>query len=114
MGHYCVYYNDTLKTQKGCVMKFLTVRDLRSKSAQIWKELPNEKEMIITNNGRPVAILSSINESNLEKSLNSIRRARIGDAISSLQQESIKHETNKITLKEINKEIKESRKTLKQ
>jgi len=93
-------------------MKFLTVRDLRSKSAQIWKELPDEHEMIITNNGRPVAILSSTNEKNLEISLNSIRRARISNAISSLQLDSIKQETDKITLEEINKEIKESRKAL--
>ena len=94
-------------------MKFLTVRDLRSKSAQIWKELSNEQEMIITNNGRPVAILSSIIENNLETSLNSIRRARLADSISSLQQESIKQETNKITIDEINKEIRESRKAFK-
>ena len=91
-------------------MKFLTVRDLRSKSAQIWRELPDEYEMIITNNGRPVAILSSTNEENLESSLNSIRRARISNAISSLQEESIKQETDKMTLEEINSEIKKSRK----
>lgn len=42
-------------------MKFLTVRDLRNKSAQIWKDLLEKKEMVITNNGKPVAILSSIN-----------------------------------------------------
>ncbi|MCK4641448.1 MAG: type II toxin-antitoxin system Phd/YefM family antitoxin, partial [Candidatus Marinimicrobia bacterium] len=42
-------------------MKFLSVKDLRAKSAEIWKQLPVEKEMVITNNGRPVAILSSIN-----------------------------------------------------
>jgi antitoxin (DNA-binding transcriptional repressor) of toxin-antitoxin stability system len=95
-------------------MKFLTVRDLRSKSAQIWKELPDEHEMVITNNGRPVAILSSINESNLETSLNSIRRSRLADTISSLQQESVKKGTNKITMDAINKEIKETRKVLKQ
>lgn len=95
-------------------MKFLSVRDLRSKSAQIWKELPNEQEMVITNNGRPVAILTSINESNLETSLNSIRRARIAEAIFSLQKGSIKKGTNKMTMDEINKEIKESRKILKQ
>ena len=95
-------------------MKFLSVRDLRSKSAQIWKELPYEQEMVITNNGRPVAILTSINESNLETSLNSIRRARIAEAISSLQKGSIKKGTNKLTMDEINKEIKESRNVLKQ
>lgn len=94
-------------------MKFLTVRDLRSKSAQIWKDLPDEQEMVITNNGRPVAILSAVNESNLEISINSIRRARIADAISSIQQESIKNETHKITKAEINDEIEATRKALK-
>ena len=86
-------------------MKFLTVRDLRSKSSQIWKELPNEQEMVITNNGRPVAILSSISENNLETSLNSIRRARAIDAVTAMQADSVKNKLNNITLEEINSEI---------
>ena len=94
-------------------MKFLTVRDLRSKSAQIWKDLTDEQEMVITNNGRPVAILSAINESNLETSLNSIRRARLADAISSIQEESIRNITNDITQEEIDEEIKKTRKARK-
>lgn len=94
-------------------MKFLTVRDLRTKSSQIWKDLPNEQEMIITNNGRPVAILSSINDKNFESSLNSIRRARAIEAVSSLQRKSINQGTHKISLEEINQEIKAVRKSLK-
>ena len=94
-------------------MKFLTVRDLRSKFSQIWKELQTEQEMIITNNGRPVAILSSIDDKNFEKSLNSIRRARAIEAVSSLQRESISQKTNEISLDEINQEIKAVRKNLK-
>ncbi len=95
-------------------MKFLTVRDLRNKSAQVWKDLAQEKEMVITNNGRPVAILSSINESNFEAALNSIRRLRLVEAISSIQKESIKKGKNKITINQINHEINEARKALKQ
>jgi len=94
-------------------MRFLTVRDLRNKSAQVWKDLPEEQEMIITNNGRPVAILSSINENNLETSLNSIRRSRLVQAVSSLQLESIKKGKNKLTIDDINQEINEARKALK-
>ena len=94
-------------------MKFLTVRDLRSKSSQIWKDLPNEQEMIITNNGRPVAILSSINDENVELSLNTIRRARAMEAVSSLQRESINQGTNKLSIDDINQEIKNTRKHLK-
>ena len=93
-------------------MKFLTVRELRNKSSQIWKELQDEQEMVITNNGRPVAILSSINENNFEVSLNSIRRARAIEAMSSLQRESINQKTNEISLDEINQEIKAARKSL--
>ena len=50
-------------------MKFLSVRDLRSKSAQVWQDLPSERELIITSNGRPIAILAAISETNLEESL---------------------------------------------
>ena len=94
-------------------MKFLTVRDLRSKSSQIWKELPNEQEMVITNNGRPVAILSSINGNNLEESLNAIRRSRAAEAMSALQQESVNQGTKNISLEEINSEINAIRKNRK-
>jgi len=29
-------------------MKFVSVRDLRGKSADIWRDLPEEREMVIT------------------------------------------------------------------
>lgn len=95
-------------------MRFLTVRDLRNKSAQVWKDLPEEQEMVITNNGRPIAILSSINETNLETSLNSIRRSRLVEALSSIQHLSIKKGKDKLTIDDINQEIMEARKALRQ
>ena len=90
-------------------MKFLSIRDLKSKSAQVWKELPDQKEMILTSNGRPIAILSSINESNLEQVLAAFRQARAIEAVNSIQYESVRKGTDKITLEEINKEIKSVR-----
>lgn len=94
-------------------MKFLTVRDLRNKSSQIWQDLKYEQEMVITNNGRPVAILSSISDENFEVSLNSIRRARAIEAMSSIQKVSVRQTSNKISLDEINKEIDAVRKSRK-
>ncbi len=95
-------------------MKFLSVRDLRGKSAQVWQELPNEKEFIITNNGRPIAILSSVNESNLEDSLKAFRRTRAANALAELQQSALQQGKDKMTLQEINSEIKTARKKRKQ
>ncbi len=87
-------------------MKFLSVRDLKTKSSQVWKDLPDQKDMVITSNGRPIAILSSINENNLEQVLSSFRQARAIEAVTSIQYESVRKGTDKITLEEINNEIK--------
>jgi antitoxin (DNA-binding transcriptional repressor) of toxin-antitoxin stability system len=91
-------------------MKFVTVRDFRTSSANIWKTLPQEQEMVITNNGKPIALLTPLSDRNLEETLSVIRRAKAINAVKLIQQESIKNGTEKITLEEINHEIKMSRK----
>ena len=87
-------------------MKLLSVRDLKTKSSQVWKDLPEQKEMVITSNGRPIAILSSVNENNLGQVLSAFRQARAIEAVTSIQYESVRKGTDKISLEEINNEIK--------
>jgi len=91
-------------------MNFVSVRDLRGKSAQVWKELPEEREMVITSNGRPIAILAAISESNLEESLSAFRQARAVEAVASLQRRSVEQQTDRMTMDEIDAEIKAVRK----
>lgn len=91
-------------------MKFVSVRDLRGKSADIWRELPGEREMVITSNGRPVAILAAVNEANLEESLAAFRRVRAIDAVASLQRSSVASGADAISAQEIEAEIAAVRK----
>ena len=91
-------------------MRFVTVRDLRSKAAKIWRDLPQEREMILTNNGRPVAILAAVSESSLEDSLRAVRQARAMQAVAELQRQSIRQGTDKIAPEDIDAEIKAVRK----
>jgi antitoxin (DNA-binding transcriptional repressor) of toxin-antitoxin stability system len=91
-------------------MKFVSVRDLRGRSSEVWKELSEEREMVITSNGRPIAILAAISESNLEESLAAFRQARAVEAVASLQRRSVDRGTDKITMDEIDEEIKVVRK----
>jgi antitoxin (DNA-binding transcriptional repressor) of toxin-antitoxin stability system len=91
-------------------MKFISVRDLRGKSAEVWKELPAEREVVVTSNGRPIAILSAVSESNLEESLSAIRQARAAEAVMSLQRRSVEERTDNTTMEEIDAEIKAVRK----
>lgn len=91
-------------------MKFISVRDFRENSARIWKELPGQREMVITSNGRPVAILAAVNESSLEEALWAFRTARAVEAVAELQQRSLEHGTDRISMDEIETEIKAVRK----
>ncbi len=86
-------------------MRFVSVRDLRGKSAQVLKDLPGEREMVITSNGRPVAILAAVDESTLEEALSAFRQARAVEAVAGLQADSARRGTDAITPDEIEAEI---------
>jgi len=90
-------------------MKFISVRDLRGKSAEVWRELAKEKEMVVTSNGRPVAVLTAVNETNVEESLAAWRQVRATQAVTSIQQNSVRKGTDSISMKEIDAEIKKAR-----
>jgi antitoxin (DNA-binding transcriptional repressor) of toxin-antitoxin stability system len=86
-------------------MKFLSVRELRGKSAGVWAALPAEREMVVTSNGRPVAILSSVREDEVEESVAAIRQARAGIAVARLQAASAERGLDRLTPAEIQAEI---------
>jgi hypothetical protein len=90
-------------------MKFVTIRDLRSRSRQIQNDLPKYKEMILTSNGKPIAIMTAISEESLEDSLTAIRRARAINAVTGLQLESTKSGKYMMPGREIDDEIRKVR-----
>lgn len=91
-------------------MRFVSVRELRGKSAAIWKELAAEKDLVVTSNGKPIALLSATSEELLEESLVAVRRARALAAVTAMQQASLKAGTDRLSLKEIGVQIKAVRK----
>jgi antitoxin (DNA-binding transcriptional repressor) of toxin-antitoxin stability system len=91
-------------------MRFISVRDLRGRSAEIWRQLADEREMVITSNGKPIAILTAVSEKNLEASLRAIRRARAMEAVESMQRHSVRAGTDQIAPEDIDAEIAAVRK----
>jgi antitoxin (DNA-binding transcriptional repressor) of toxin-antitoxin stability system len=90
-------------------VKFVSVRDLRQRSSEIWGLLREEGDVVITSNGKPIALLSDIDENNLEEYLRNIRRLRATMAVNSIQERSHKIGLDKLTDEEIEAEIKEAR-----
>jgi len=91
-------------------MNFMSVREMRQAGAALWADLPDRREIVITNNGRPVAILAATTDTGLESRLDALRRSRCADAISALQGTSMRHGLENMTADEIDDEIAQARK----
>ena len=90
-------------------MKFVTVRDFRSSPSSIWKKLPSERELVITNNGKPIALLTPLSDETLEDTISAVRRAKAISAVRKMQEISVSLGNNKMTHEEINSIIKDTR-----
>ncbi len=62
-------------------MKFMTMRELRLKTAELRKDLSADEEVVLTANGKPVGLLTAIDAGNLEAELIAVRRARARSAL---------------------------------
>ena len=90
-------------------MKFITAKSLRTEASSLWADLPKEQELVITLNGKPVAIMTATNDKDFENSLRAIRRARAVEAVAALQESSAREGRDKISEEEIEAEIKKAR-----
>jgi len=91
-------------------MRFISARDFRANTGKIWKELDNENELVVTLSGKPFAILSKTSDQTLEENLKAIRRAKAMVSVSAMQLKSMQLGNDKMSLDEINKIIKSTRK----
>lgn len=92
-------------------MTFITARNLRLNPKDVWGKLKREGDLIITLNGRPCAILTDITSESIEDAILLIKRIKAEIAVSKLRSKSCKRGLDKLTQKQIEKEIKISRET---
>jgi antitoxin (DNA-binding transcriptional repressor) of toxin-antitoxin stability system len=90
-------------------MDFVSERDFRNSLAQIWERLPQEQEMVVTRDDKPVALLTPLSGPLFEESIKAVRSARAAMATKLIQQHSIRNGTSEMTLDEINAEIDAAR-----
>jgi antitoxin (DNA-binding transcriptional repressor) of toxin-antitoxin stability system len=66
-------------------MDFMSVRELRSTS--VWDKLTQQEEIVLTNNGKPAALILKIPDGNLEELLRSVRQAKAMRALNAIRTE---------------------------
>ncbi len=91
-------------------MRFVSVRELRGRPGQVWKQLARVKDMVLTLNGKPIAIISSTSEEFLEENLAEARKSRAMAAVRAIQAESVRRGLDKMTMEEIDEVIQKVRK----
>ena len=64
---------------------FFTARDLRTIPKKIWNTLSADGEVVISNNGKPTALMINITDSNFDEVVRAVRQARAMIAFNSMR-----------------------------
>jgi len=91
-------------------LKFVPARDLRIRPGSVWKNLKASRRLVITSNGKPQAILKDISGKDLEEEWKNDIIADGLSALSRIRAAARTNGTDALTVEEIDKEIRASRK----
>ncbi len=90
-------------------MKFVSSRELRISPGTVWRKLEEVKDLVITSNGRPIAVLTRADESSLEDVLASLRAGRAQRAVMEMRRAALARGLNKWSAKDVDEIIRKGR-----
>ena len=88
-------------------LSFYSARDLRAGKGGIWHSLGRSNEVVITNNGKPRALMIDVDEDNFDETLKAVRQARAIMAFAKMRRKA--SEEGYMTPEEIDAEIAAAR-----
>ena len=87
-------------------MQFLTIRELSKSPKETLLRLNKDGKAVLTNNGKPTALLFKIDGDSFEKTLSLFQKLEFMQNLTEMRLKSMRNGTSKMTLDEINSEIK--------
>ena len=90
-------------------MRFVSSREFRIRPGRVWADLKKERDLVVTSQGKPIAILTRAAGPSLERDLAALRRARALSAVDAVQRRSVELGLDRLSLSDINKEIRAAR-----
>ncbi len=92
-------------------MKFVAIRELRSKTASLREDLARSREIVLTANGRPFAVMTPVNPDTVEQEIQAIRRARTQAAIDAIHAAAKATGADALTMDDIDVDIAAARRS---
>lgn len=86
-------------------MDYVTVRELREKSGEIWDRIEAGEEFVVTRNGKPFALLVHTLPSEVEDRIRALRAARFGEQVRRIQEDAVRTGAKLLTEEDIQAEI---------
>jgi hypothetical protein len=86
-------------------MKFLSTRELRNRPGYV-RNLAQKDDLVLTTNGKPIAILLGIEEDELEETARAIRQAKAQLALSRLRKHAARRGADRFSASAIDAEIR--------
>ena len=66
-------------------MNFTNVRELRSSPKKVWKKLSKNGELVLTNEGKPIALMLNSEDGDFEELVRGVRQARTMTSINNMR-----------------------------
>ena len=82
-------------------MRFVTVREFRGNAAKVRKELDAEREIVLTSNGKPFAMLTPVEPGTVEEEASAIRQARARLSVDRIREHARGTGLDKMTMAEV-------------
>jgi len=77
-------------------MKFLSTRELRNRPGFV-RELAQREDLVLTANGKPIAMLVGVQEDDLEETARVIRQARAQRALSRMRRHASRRDLERMS-----------------
>ena len=91
-------------------MKFVPTRALRINPGEIWRLLRQERDLVITSNGKPVGVLTLADEDSLEDVLATLRQGRAQAALAGIRRTGVARGLDRLTQRRVREIVEKARK----
>lgn len=66
-------------------MEFVSVRDFCTQPGEIWKKLAQQHKLVATRNGKPFAVLTETNSTEVDRGLQALHGARFRQVLDAIR-----------------------------
>jgi antitoxin (DNA-binding transcriptional repressor) of toxin-antitoxin stability system len=89
-------------------MKFVSIREIRNHPGEVWAKL-EEDDIVLTQNGKPMALMTRVGEGDFEEKMALLKRARFAKALDRIRAAASASGADRMTEQEIDAIIAETR-----